>query len=70
MNISRVISFICIFVGGVVALYAQAGEQQNEYLLIGGIMVLMAGIYRLSRYIPSKFDTQENETFIKTEDED
>lgn len=70
MNISRIINFVCIVAGGVVALYAQAQEQQNTYLLMGGIVLLMFGIYRTSRNIPSKYDKQEEETFIKTEDED
>ena len=70
MNISRVINFVCIVVGGLVALYTQAQEQQNTYLLMGGIVLLMLGIYRTSRNIPSKFDKQEEETFIKTDDED
>jgi hypothetical protein len=70
MNISRLINFTCIVVGGLVALYAQAQEKQNTYLLIGGIVFLMFGIYRTSRNIPSKFDKQEEETFIQTEDED
>ncbi len=70
MNISRLINLICIAAGGLVALYAQAQEQQNMYLLMGGLVLLMFGIYRTSRNIPSKFDKQEEETFIKTEDED
>ncbi len=70
MNISRIINFICIVAGGIVAIYAQAEEKQNMYLLLGGIMLLMFGIYRISRNIPSKYDTEEEETFIKTEDED
>lgn len=58
--------------GGLVAIYAQAQEQQNLYLLMGGVVLLMFGIYRTSRNIPSKYDNQENEneTFIVTEDED
>ena len=70
MTISRLINFICIVVGGLVALYAQAQEQQNIYLLMGGIVLLMLGVYRTSRNIPSKYDKQDDETFIKTEDED
>jgi hypothetical protein len=71
MDISRLINFICIAVGGLVAFYAQALEKQNMYLLMGGLVLLMFGIYRTSRNIPSKFDKQnEEETFIKTEDED
>ena len=68
MNISKIINLVCIFVGGIVAIYAQAEEKQNTYLLMGGIVLLMFGIYRISRNIPSKYDKEE-ETFIKTEDE-
>ena len=66
MNVSRLINFICIVAGGVVALYAQAQEQQNTYVLIGGIVLLMFGIYRTSRNIPSKLDNEDEETFINT----
>lgn len=69
MNISRLLNLICILVGGSIAIYAQAQEQQNTYILIGGIVLLVFGIYRTSRNIPSKFDKEE-ESFIKTEKED
>ncbi|REG87950.1 hypothetical protein [Winogradskyella sediminis] len=69
MNISRLLNLICIVVGGSIAIYAQAQEQQNTYILIGGIVLLVFGIYRTSRNIPSKFDKEE-ESFIKTEKED
>jgi len=68
MNISRSINFICIVVGGVVAIYAQAQQEQNTYILMGGIVLLIFGVYRTSRNIPSKFDKEES--FIKTERED
>jgi hypothetical protein len=70
MNISRIINFICIVAGGSIAIYAQAEEKQNMYLLMGGLVLLMFGIYRISRNIPSKYDKNEEETFIKSEDED
>ncbi len=70
MNFSRVINFVCILLGGIVALYVQAQEEQNTYLLMGGLIVLMFGIYRTSRNIPSKSERQEEDTFVKTEDED
>ena len=69
MNISRIINLICIIAGGLIAFYANAQEKQNLYLLLGGIMLLMFGIYRTSRNIPSKFDKEE-ESIIKTEKED
>lgn len=69
MNISKIINVICIAVGGLIAIYAQAQQDQNDYLLMGGIMLLMFGIYRISRNVPSKYDKPE-ESFIKTENED
>ncbi|GAA4244103.1 hypothetical protein KO504_08870 [Winogradskyella psychrotolerans] len=69
MNISRTINFICIVVGGLIAFYAQAQQEQNSYILIGGIVLLVFGIYRTSRNIPSKHDKPE-ESFIKSEKED
>ena len=70
MNISRIINFVCIVIGGIIAIYAQAGAEQNSYVLIGGIVLLMFGIYRTSRNIPSKYDKQEEETFVKSEEID
>ena len=56
---SRVISYLLILIGAFVAIYAQAGEDQNPYILIGGIVTLMLGIYRISRNIPSKTKQSE-----------
>ncbi len=67
MPSSRTINFILILVGGIIALYANSEEDQNMYILLAGIMVLMVGLYRLSRGIPSKTDDSEN--FIKEEEE-
>lgn len=54
MNISRIISLLLIMIGGFIAFYAQAGADQNEYVLVAGIFILMMGVYRISRNIPSK----------------
>lgn len=72
MNISRLINYVCIIIGGVIAIYAQAEEQQDTFLLVGGIVILMFGIYRTSRNIPSKYEKQEEDSFVKSEpiDED
>ena len=51
---SRTISYFLIVIGGFVAIYAQAKADQNQYILIGGIVILMLGIYNISRNIPSK----------------
>ena len=51
---SRWITFVLILFGGGVAVYAQAGEKQNTYLLIIGLVALMLGLFRLSKGIPDK----------------
>ena len=55
----KYLNYLLILVGAMVAVYAKAGEEQNQYILIGGIVVLMIGVYRLSKTIPSK---RERET--------
>ena len=47
-------NYLLIIIGAVIAIYSKAGSEQNQYILIGGIVVLMTGIYRISRNIPSK----------------
>ncbi len=58
MNTSRFISLLLIIIGGLVAIYAKAGMDQNQYVLIGGIVILMIGVYRISKNIPSKNDSE------------
>lgn len=59
MKITKSINYIFIFLGGLVAIYAQAGETQNEYLLITGIAILMIGLYRISRNLSSKYENND-----------
>lgn len=61
MNFSRIVSVLMILIGGFIALYAQVGANQNQYVLIAGIVVLMIGVYRISRNIPSKQDRENLE---------
>ncbi|WP_246085368.1 hypothetical protein [Paucihalobacter ruber] len=58
---SKSINYLLILVGGLVALYAQAGETQNQYLLIGGVVVLMMGLYRISRNLSSKSESSDDD---------
>ena len=60
MNISKNINYIFILIGAIVALYGQRQEEKNEALLIGGIVLLMIGIYRISKNIPSKSDSDDD----------
>ena len=56
---SRTLSYILIIIGGFVAIYAQARAEQNQLILIGGIVILMLGVYNISRNIPSKKDHED-----------
>ncbi len=50
----KYLNYILIFIGAMVAIYSKAGDNQNQYILIGGIVLLMVGIYRISKTISSK----------------
>ena len=54
------INYALIIIGAVIAIYFKAGKEQNQGLLILGIVLLMIGIYRISKRIPDKKDTNEN----------
>lgn len=60
MNISKNINYIFIAVGAILALYGQNQEEKNEAFLIGGILLLMIGVYRISKNIPSKKDSEDD----------
>lgn len=62
------ISYLLILIGGAVAIYANADEQQNLIVLILGIIILMLGIYRLSSTIKSK--TEEEDVVNINEEEE
>ncbi|MBD0822895.1 MULTISPECIES: hypothetical protein [Aestuariibaculum] len=55
----KYINYILIVLGAIVAIYSKAGEEQNQYVLIAGIIILMTGVYRISKTIPSKNSEEE-----------
>lgn len=57
---SRTLSYLLILIGGFVAIYARAEQEQNQFLLIGGIVILMLGVYSIARNIPSKNDSDDD----------
>ena len=57
----KYLNYILIIIGACVAFYANAEKEQNQYILIGGIVLLMIGIYRISKSIPSKNNEDEND---------
>lgn len=50
----KYLNYLLIIVGAFVAMYAKTGLDQNQFVLIGGIVILMIGVYRISRTIPSR----------------
>lgn len=64
---SKKINFLLIFIGGIIALYANGSEQQELYILLIGIMILMFGLYRLSRGISDIKINQDQTNFEEEE---
>jgi len=64
---SRTLNFALILIGGIVAFYAESDEEQSIYILLGGIMLLMIGLYRLSKGISSRNQSEDN-SFIEEEE--
>lgn len=62
----KYLNYILIIVGAFVAMYAKTDSDQNQFVLIGGIVILMIGIYRLSKTIPSK---RENDDIDNSEND-
>ena len=52
--VMKYLNYVLIVIGAVVAMYAKVDEDQNQIILIVGIMFLMIGVYRVARIIPSK----------------
>lgn len=61
-------SYVFIVIGAIVAIYANAQQEQNTALLVGGIVCLMYGVYTLSSTIPSR--KKDDTTYIEEEKED
>ena len=53
-------NYVLIVLGAFLTIYGSAGKETNTYILILGIVILMIGIYRISRNIPSKHDEEVN----------
>jgi hypothetical membrane protein len=57
----KYLNYLLILLGAVVAIYAKTGTEQNQYILIGGITMLMVGIYRISKTIPNRNEEEDSE---------
>ena len=68
MNYSKYLNYLLILIGCIVAIYAQAGEEQDVVILVLGIIILMFGLFRISSGIPSKKDTDQDQEINQEED--
>ena len=60
-NNSQVINTFLIVVGGGLLLYEISGEEENVYVLIAGIIMLMLGLYRATNHWVDTKDDHKNE---------
>ncbi|MDP5157543.1 MAG: LPXTG cell wall anchor domain-containing protein [Flaviramulus sp.] len=56
------LNYALIIVGGFVAMFAKTGTSQNQYILMSGIVLLMIGVYRISKTIPSKTENEKDDS--------
>jgi len=68
MNFSKYLNYLLIIIGCFIAIYSQAGEEQDVVVLILGIVILMFGLFRVSSSIPSKRE-KEQDSQINQEDD-
>ena len=52
------LNYLLFVLGAILVIYSNVGKETNEYVSILGIAILMIGIYRVSRNIPSKSDQE------------
>lgn len=67
MKHKNTISYLLILIGGSIAVYANAKENQSVLLLVLGILTLMVGLFILNASLSSK--PPKNDYEIKEEEE-
>jgi len=68
MNFSKYLNYLLIIIGCFIAIYAQAGEEQDVVVLILGIIILMFGLFRVSSSIPSKREKEQDSQINQGDD--
>jgi len=57
----KYLNYILIIIGAFTAMYAKVDEHKNQLVLMGGIVLLMIGVYRISKTIPSRNKNENDE---------
>lgn len=56
----KYLNYILILAGALVAMYAKTSANPKQYWLIIGIVLIMLGVYRIARTIPSRNDDENS----------
>lgn len=57
----RTIYIILIFIAAFVALFEQASDKPNKYIMVGAIVVFMLGLMQLMSKVPNKNKDNDGE---------
>ncbi|WJJ95827.1 hypothetical protein [Algibacter luteus] len=55
----KYLNYFLILLGAFVAMYSKTVGGENQFFLIGGIVLLMIGIYRIAKTVPSRNDEDD-----------
>lgn len=69
MKYNTYLNYLLIFIGSMVAIYAQAGVKQDVVVLILGIIILMFGLYRISSTLTSKKFPEKDDEVTNNHDD-
>lgn len=61
MKNSQVLNAILIVIGGGILIYSISVEDASQYLKVGGLIIIMVGLYRATNYwVATKDDHEED----------
>lgn len=57
----KYLNYLLIIVGVVTAMYSNTSDSQHQYGVITGMVLIVIGVYRISKRIPSRraFDNED-----------
>lgn len=56
----KYINLVLIVIGIIIGFYGSNQNPKNEIFLVAGIILIMIAVYRISKTIPSKADSDED----------
>lgn len=67
---TNLVSYICMMLG-IIALFTQVDKKttESQYITIVGLSLLIIGIYRMAKKLPSKREEDYKEPLVRTKKE-